>query len=175
MTPLYVRLGLFLLPIALSACATLYSDNAPKVKLVNIEPEEMGLFEQHYRVELRVINRSPEPLEMRGISFSLELNGRDFADGISSHELVIPGLSSAKIPAELSSSLFGIVNQVMEMTNSGKPGFRYRIAGTLYTKGATFGIPFDTEDELILERPVSGAAHPPGPAGRENPAPIPTE
>lgn len=162
MSPLYLRIAVLLLPLMLSACATLQDESAPKIKLVNIQPEEMGLFDQHYRVELRVINRSPRPLQVRGISFSLELNGRDFADGVSNHEVVIPGLSSAKIQAELSSSLFGVLNQVMEMTNRGEPGFRYRIAGTLYLRGATFGIPFDSEDELVLERAAHEAPPPPG-------------
>ena len=84
------RFTLFMLTMLLSGCATLQNENAPKVKLINIQPEEMGLFEQHYRVALRVINRSPEPLDVNGISFSLELNGRDFADGVGNQEVSIP-------------------------------------------------------------------------------------
>ena len=169
------RFTLFMLTMLLSGCATLQNENAPKVKLINIQPEEMGLFEQHYRVELRVINRSPEPLDVNGISFSLELNGRDFADGVGNQEVSIPGLSSAKVQAELSSSLFGIFNQVVDITSGEKNRFHYRISGVLYAQGSTFGVPFNSEDEIVLTQSDGSIAPDPGTFSDEIPGTDPPD
>ncbi len=144
-------LPLLLLPLLLVGCATLGTETAPKVTLINILPKEMGVLAQQYELEIGVLNRSPEPLALKGMSFSLEVNGRSFADGVSNQAVEIPGLSSGRVTAEVSSTLFGVLRQLQAFSRDGRLKVDYRLAGTLYLQGSGFGIPFSSRDELMLE------------------------
>jgi LEA14-like dessication related protein len=146
------RLPLFVsLLLLLAGCATLGTETAPKVTLMNLLPKEMGMLAQQYELELEILNRSPEPLALRGMSFALEINGRSFADGVSGQAVQIPGLSSGRVKAEVSSSLFGVLRQLQEFSKDGRLRLEYRLAGTLYPEGGGLGIPFSSRDELLLE------------------------
>ena len=53
----------------LAGCATTGTiEEPPRVSLVSIAPEEFQLFEQRYRVTLRVLNPNDAQLTIRGIS-----------------------------------------------------------------------------------------------------------
>jgi LEA14-like dessication related protein len=153
-----VRLCLLVFTLVLGGCATLSGLDAPRVNLSNITPQDMTLFEQKFLVQLRIQNPNDVPLEVKGMTFNLDLNGKSFASGLSNQQVTIPRFGSAVVDVEVFSGLAGILKQLQGFTAGGLPTFTYRLRGRAYLeKPATITLPFDEQGEIAL--PV-----PPGPA-----------
>ncbi|SEH07977.1 LEA type 2 family protein [Candidatus Venteria ishoeyi] len=144
-----VLFGLTLLIV--SGCASLGVNERPYVSLSNLTPLGMSLLEQHYQLQLRIQNPSPVPLSINGMAFKLEINGKNFARGVSNKKTSIPAFSSQLVEAEVSSSLFGILRQVQSLSDGQQTHFRYRLSGTLYSDGL-MSVSFETKDEIALSQ-----------------------
>ena len=136
-------LYLFLL---LSGCAGMATREPPRVNLVNLQVIDMQLFEQRYGVTLRIQNPGRQPLEIEGLSFDLELNGKSFAHGVSNRATVVPAFGEAVLDVEVVSSLFGIVDQLRDLEQD-RP-LSYRLSGQLALAGSLISIPFEKKGEL---------------------------
>ena len=148
---------LLLAAILVGACALLPTGlEPPRVSLVNIEPQAMTLFEQRYRVSIRIQNPNPQPLRLRGLSYRLDLNGRELASGVGRSAAEIPGLGEAVVTTELLSSVFALVEQLRLLEASGG-ALRYSLEGTLHLAGGQ-RLPFQRRGEIDFRPP------PPGPS-----------
>ncbi|MCB1773601.1 MAG: LEA type 2 family protein [Gammaproteobacteria bacterium] len=150
--------GLCLLTVLyLAGCASLGAHrDSVRVTVSNIEVVEATLMEQLYRVTLRIQNRADRPLSVSGGSFDLELNGRDFASGVSAQAVEIPAFSDAQIDVRMVSSVFGIVRLVQGFQDRDGQPLSYRISGTLATDGLV-GVGFEESGDIALPRePGSG-------------------
>lgn len=137
---------LFLIIFLLTGCASL--DQKPsdvKVTLVKLQMLESTLLEQRFILSLRVQNRSPQPLSIHGMSFDLEINGKDFASGSSNQKTTIEAFTDAIIDVTMSSTLFGIIRQVQAMKKNQGKSLSYVISGKIYN-GNLFGVTFRETD-----------------------------
>ena len=95
-----MRRSLFLLImlVVVSGCAGLTKYREPvRVTVSNVRIVEATMLEQLYVVTLRVQNHNATPISIRGGSFDLELNGRDFGSGVTDQSLVVPAYSDATL------------------------------------------------------------------------------
>ncbi|MEJ2455058.1 MAG: LEA type 2 family protein [Candidatus Thiodiazotropha sp.] len=146
---------LLVLSLLLSACASLLpKDDRVRVTIVDIRPLESTLMEQRFLVKLRLQNRSREELSVDGMSFDLELNGKDFASGVSNQAVTAPGFGEALIEVKVSSTLFGVIRQIQALQNREPQPFQYRISGSLSSPGSLFGLGFDERGEIDLNVPA---------------------
>ena len=91
---------LTLLLVSLTACAGVDSYRDPiRVTVSGIQVLESTLLEQLYLVTLRIQNHNEEPISIRGGSFDLEINGKDFGSGVTDQAVTVPGYSDAKVEA----------------------------------------------------------------------------
>jgi len=137
---------LFSIIIFLTGCSSL--DQKPsdvKVTLVNLHMLESTLLEQRFILSLRVQNRSPQPLSIHGMSFDIEINGKDFASGTSDQKTTIEAFTDKIIDVKMSSTLFGIIRQVQAMEKNQGKSLSYVISGRIYN-GNLFGITFREAD-----------------------------
>ena len=143
-----------LLTLLLGACASLApQEDRLRVTLVDIRPLESTLMEQRFLVKLRLQNRSREALAIDGMSFDLELNGRDFASGVSNQAVTAPGFGEALIDVKISSTLFGMIRQIQTLQNREPQPFQYRISGSLSSPDSLFGLGFSESGEIDLGLP----------------------
>lgn len=147
---LFLRLFLLAALVAmLPACAGfLPQEDSLKVNLSGMKPLESTLMEQRFEVVIRVQNRSQATLDVEGLTFDLELNGKDFASGVSNQGVSIAPLSEAVMSINISSTLFGIIRQIQSLESLKTEPFRYELRGTLYTGGSFIGIPFSEQGEI---------------------------
>ena len=139
---------LLLIFIFLSGCAGLEQQPAEvKVTLVNLKMLESTLLEQRFIMNIRVQNRSPQPLSIHGMSFDIEINNKNFASGSSDQKTTFAAFSDAVIDVKMSSTLFGIVRQIQVMQEKQNQKLNYVISGKIYTNDF-FGINFREEDEF---------------------------
>ncbi len=147
--------ALLVMSLLLAACASLMpQEDRVRVTIVDIRPLESTLMEQRFLVKLRLQNRSREALVVDGMSFDLELNGKDFASGVSNREATAPGFGEALIEVKVSSTLFGMIRQIQTLQNREPQPFQYRISGRLSSPGSLFGLGFDERGEIDLSMPA---------------------
>ena len=145
------RCCLIALVLLLLGCAALYqSMERPRINIANIMPRDIKLFEQVFDLELRIQNPNNTPLEVNGLAFELELNGKRFATGVSNQSLVIDRLSSDVIHVEAITTLVGFLRQVAEYQETQTPRVAYRIVGAIYSGSLGVKLRFDDSGEIKI-------------------------
>lgn len=138
-----------LLASLLAGCAVFRTDvEPPIVTLADLGVREMGLFEQRYRLRLRIQNPNDFALHIRGLSYDLDLNGREFARGVSAQDVTVPGFGEALIEVDAVSNLARVVDQVLDFGKQG--ALSYRLAGQLRLGHAVSRVPFEYRGEISL-------------------------
>lgn len=130
-------LWLLSLPL-LAACATsgLRDLESPYVTLSNVSPaNSMSIFEQRYDVALRVQNPNNVDLPVDGFNYTLILNDREFARGVSRDNVVIPALGEQVIHVTVTNSLLDWVKQIDRLNNNPTLKPSYKVQGTLFLQG----------------------------------------
>jgi LEA14-like dessication related protein len=137
--------------LLLSACAGLggYRD-AVRVTVSDIQVLESTLLEQLYQVKLRIQNRSEQPLEIRGGSFDLALNGQAFGSGVTDQSLVIPAYADATLDVRMVSTVFGMLRLIQSLQAEGGPTLDYEISGRFSVADSFGGVRFDESGEIAL-------------------------
>jgi len=145
------RCCLIALVLLLLGCAALYqSMERPRINIANIMPRDIKLFEQVFDLEIRIQNPNNTPLEVNGLAFELELNGKRFATGVSNQSLVIDRLSSDVIHVEAITTLVGVLRQIAEYQETPIPRVGYRIMGSIYSGSSNVKLRFDDYGEIKI-------------------------
>jgi LEA14-like dessication related protein len=119
-----------------------------------MEVLEAQLFETVFRIDLRVFNTNAVALNVNGIDCSLELNGKDFARGVSDAQVHIPANGTEKIPMTVYSSLVDMARGLLRAQADEK--LHYKITGRLHVEGGFMVpsvIPFTSDGEVSLQSP----------------------
>lgn len=120
----------------------------PRVSLVSIQPKDMTLLEQRYALRLRILNPNETAIPLEGLNYSLEINGREFAYGVSRQDVSIPAFGEALLDVDVVSNLLNVMQQVQEMSNEQQNTLRYRLSGKLSLSNSLLKLPFDYHGEL---------------------------
>jgi LEA14-like dessication related protein len=147
-----------LVPLALSACASLPGRDPLQVSVAGIESMPGEGMELRLLVKLRVQNPNDTPIEYDGVALDVDVMGRDFASGVSDQVGTVPRFGEAVVAVPVTVSVMRMVRQVMGMLD-GKPVDKvtYSLSGKL--NGASlFGTQrFTSKGEFELPK---GAAEP---------------
>lgn len=140
-----------ILLLSISGCAGFGGHReSVRVTVSAIEVLESTVFEQLYRVTLRVQNRNDHPITIRGGSFDLAVNGRDFGSGVSDTVLTIPAYSDAQLEVRMVSTLFGMVRLFQGLSSGKNTELTYEISGRFGADGFLGGIAFREAGEIAL-------------------------
>ena len=141
----------FLFLLVLSGCASVVPQaDQFKVNISSMRMLESTLMEQRFQVSLRVMNRGREAVSIDGMSFDIELNGKDFASGVSNEKVTIPAFSEGIVSVNVTSTIFGIIRQLQGMQQNKTETFHYQISGSIYPSNSLLSIPFKEEGEIDL-------------------------
>jgi LEA14-like dessication related protein len=145
------RMLLALLLLGIAGCAGFggYRESV-RVTVSAIEVLESTVFEQLYRVTLRVQNRNEEAITIRGGSFDLKVNGRDFGSGVSDSVLTVPAYSDAQLEVRMVSTLFGMVRLFQGLSSGERAELSYEISGRFGVDGFLGGISFREAGEISM-------------------------
>lgn len=128
----YQLMFITLLLSLLAGCAGVTYHAAPiKVTLSNIQLVDAQLLEQQYRLTLRVQNTNDSTLVINGLSYTLEVNGSEFAHGVNNEQNYILPYAEELISVSLISSSFNAIEQLGTLRNKANPQFNYRLKGQL--------------------------------------------
>ena len=142
----FFRLVFFLFVLLAPGCASvLFDTESPEVLVTNITPLEATLFEQQLKVDIRVRNPNPFELNVTGLDFTLNLNGKRLARGVANHAVTIPRLGDASLSVNTTTSTLDVMRQLLSLHN--QQDMKYQITGVLHLDGTR--LPFDTEGVIF--------------------------
>jgi LEA14-like dessication related protein len=144
--------------IFLGACATLspYKDS-PRVSLVSIQPQEMGMLEQRFALQLRILNPNDVAIPVEGLSYAIEINDREFAYGVSRQSVEIPAFGEALLDVEVASNLLNVMQQLQALHSETRNSMAYRLTGKISLANSPGSLPFDYSGELIYSPAAQSA------------------
>ena len=151
--------GAALVALALGACAALGTNlETPKLSLVGIQLHDATFFEQRLLVRLRVRNPNDLVLPVKGLTVNFQLDGVDFAEGVSARAFDVPALGEAEfdmlVTANAATALLEVFGK--DRRKSSKE-LDYRISGKLSTSiGFLKSIPFDERGKVSLDSLMRG-------------------
>ncbi|MBK7661433.1 MAG: LEA type 2 family protein [Betaproteobacteria bacterium] len=152
MFPKTASLALAALLCLAAGCATLYGLDPPRVNVSSVTPVDFTLLEQKFLVKVRVQNPNDVDLEVKGMTFDLDLNGKSFATGVSGQAVTIPRFGSDLVEVEMVSGIAGVVRQFAGMAGGAAPArFTWRLKGKLHlAQPVPASIGFDESGEIEI-------------------------
>ncbi len=140
--------------VLLSACASITPQpDQFKVNISAIQMTESTLMEQRFAVKLRIMNRGRDSVSIDGMSFDIELNGKDFASGVSNEKITIEPFSEGVLSVSVTSTIFGILRQLHGLQQNKNQPFNYEISGSIYPANSFLNIPFKEKGEIDFKTP----------------------
>ncbi len=141
----------------LAGCAHLLQHpEAPHVTVADLRPVQMGLFEQRFRLQLRIQNPNDFALPIDGMEYQLDINDQPFAQGVSAEEVSIPAYGEELVDVEVVSTLGGFLQQLRKLQAGKLQTLNYRLEGKVALQGYLSKLPFVYQGELAIPRLAPG-------------------
>jgi len=131
-------------------CATLHFREPIDVNLAGVESLQGEGLELRMLLKLRMQNPNDVPLNYKGVSIRMDVQGKRFAVGVSDAAGSIPRFGEAIVDVPVSISVFGIARQAVGVVRNEYRGkLPYKISGRL-AGSAIDGVRFKSQGELTL-------------------------
>jgi LEA14-like dessication related protein len=146
-----IIISAFLLLFTMAGCAGVGKRlEPPRVKLADIRLEAFNVLETVFDVQLRVFNTNDTALQIRGVECKIDLNGKEFAIGVSESDVEVPSYGTALLPLQVYSSVFDIIKNAAGLPSRNQ--LDYQIKGKLRLGGSAFPsiLPFESEGHISL-------------------------
>ncbi len=122
----------------------------PYITLSNINLLNLGVFEQRYRIMIRVQNPNDVVIPIKGMSYQLFINEQNFARGVSNESVIIPEFGEEVVEIVATSDLTSILRQLQELMSGGINKVSYRMTGKVKLANRIRRLPFEYKGELDL-------------------------
>ncbi len=136
--------------LMVTGCAGVFKQvETPRISVVNLHLVEATVFEQNYRIQLRIQNPNTFEIPVKGLQYTIELNDQHFASGVSNHSAAIPALDSAVIEVEAISTLLSFFRQFNNLQQGKLETISYRLNGKIHLTDLP-SQSFDYRGEMLL-------------------------
>ena len=149
-----IRIVLFILLACgvhlFGGCASLQHPEPIDVIMAGVEPLQSQGMELRMLVKLRIQNPNDLPLDFNGVSVQMDVQGKQFATGVSDTVGSVPRFGEMIVSVPVSISVFSIVRQAMDVVTEEYRGkLEYDMTGRL--AGPTFNsVRFNSKGEFTL-------------------------
>ena len=141
--------------LVLAGCSSLTKLETPRLSIVNVQVQKSDLFEQRLLVRLRVQNPNDRILPIRGITYRLEVQGEDFAQGASASPFDVPAFGEAEFDMTVTANMAtALLRMATRRGASGKAveALDYRMVGKVsLSSGLLRSIPFEETGSIKLK------------------------
>lgn len=141
-----------LLALALLAACSMFMPKLepPQLSIVSVELGRSDLFTQHLKVRMRVDNPNDRALPIEGLSYTLDVEGEQAAQGATSASFTVPALGEAEFDMDVTANLAGTLLRLLSR-GSRADQIDYHIAGRVrLSRGLLRSIPFDKRGTFAL-------------------------
>jgi LEA14-like dessication related protein len=144
-------LFLTLVLLALAGCSLFVPKlQAPHLSVVGLELQKGSLWQQKLRVRIHVDNPNDRVLPIKGITYTLEVNGQEFAHGESAASFVVPPLGEAEFDMNMTANMAGTI--ISLLSHGSDANVEYHLAGKIsLSQGLLRSVPFDQRGTFRLQ------------------------
>jgi LEA14-like dessication related protein len=148
---LHAPVLLALAAVFISGCAAMIRQpEPPQVTLTGISLTSVSLFEQSFRVKLRLQNPNNYALPLDGFQLDLKLNDQPFLTGTSTDSVTLPRLGSATVEMDAVSKLAGLLQQIMAVASGETRRVHYSLTGKIHLVRPVLSLPIQEEGEFDM-------------------------
>jgi LEA14-like dessication related protein len=110
------RVATILAVLLLAGCSLIFPKfKAPQLTVVSAQVQKGDLWTQHVKLHVRVQNPNTRTLPVKGLEYTLEIDGQPFAEGVSATSFVVPAGGEAEfdttVKVNLASALVRILSR----------------------------------------------------------------
>ncbi len=136
--------------LALGACSSLVPKlQPPQLTVVGLEVVKADLLQQQLRVRMHVHNPNDRALPVRGIEYTVEVAGEDFAHGDSDRDFTVPALGDYEFDVNVYANAAPLV--LKYALGGRRDAVPYRIVGKVQlASGFIRSVPFNETGEFKL-------------------------
>jgi LEA14-like dessication related protein len=136
--------------LGLSGCAVLPKFEAPHLSVMSIKMQSADIFSQRLTVHMRVMNPNDRALPVKGISYKIEVNGAELADGATDTPFTVPAMGEAEFDVAVTANLASALSKWL--ARGQQDTVDYRLVGNVaLTSGLLRRIPFDEHGSVKLK------------------------
>ena len=119
--------------LSLNGCAVFNrSYTEPEVTLANVEMLKANLWEQSFRLRMRVDSPNDRALPIRGMHYQIHLNNMRLATGVTDRAFTVPAYGSEYFDLTVRSNIWRHLGSLLEVMEHQKP-IDYQINGHIST------------------------------------------
>jgi LEA14-like dessication related protein len=137
--------------LLLSGCASALKWEAPKLSVASMKLQSADIFSQRLVVHMRVTNPNDRELPIKGISYRIEVNDAELAQGLTDTPFVVPAMGEAEFDVQVTANLATALSQFLSRRGS-TDTLNYRLIGSVaLSSGFLRHIPFDERGSVKLK------------------------
>jgi LEA14-like dessication related protein len=138
--------------LLLGACALSSKFITPRLSVVDVQIEHGDLREQRLKVRMRVQNPNDRRLPVKGLEYTLEVEGQQFASGASAASFVVPPMGEVEFDMNVTTNLAGTLLMLLGRGSDALgQSVAYRLTGRIaLSQGLTRTIPFEERGSFSL-------------------------
>ena len=123
---------------------------APHLSVVGVELQKGALWQQKLKVRMHVDNPNDRELPIKGITYTLDVNGQEFAHGESAAAFVVPSLGEAEFDMNMTANMAGTI--ISLLSHGTDANVEYHLTGKIsLSKGLLRSVPFDQHGKFRLQ------------------------
>jgi LEA14-like dessication related protein len=137
----------------LAACALTSNFTTPRLSVVDVQIQSSDLWEQRLKVRMRVQNPNDRRLPVKGLEYTMEVEGQQFASGESAASFVVPAMGEAEFDMNVTANLAGTL---LKLLGRGQDplgqSVAYHLSGKIaLSEGLMRSIPFEERGTFRLQ------------------------
>ena len=108
------RILIACIALGLSACSLFVPKlEKPTLSVVRVQMLKSDLWHQELKVRMRVQNPNDRVLPVKGLSYELDVDGQEFAHGMSGDSFVVPALGEAEFDMSVSANMASVLIKLL--------------------------------------------------------------
>ena len=134
-----------------AGCAALPKFEAPKLSVVSMKVQSADFFSQRIQVRMRVLNPNARELPIKGITYRIEVNDAELAQGLTDTPFIVPAMGEAEFDVQVTANVAVALAKLLGRRGS-QDTLDYRLIGSVaLSSGFLRRIPFDERGSVKLK------------------------
>lgn len=153
MTPKRVAIALCAVSALFTAgCVLTAKFTTPTLTVAGVQVEGGDLLEQRLKVRVHVENPNDRRLPIKGVTYTLEIEGQPFASGESAASFVVPALGATEFDMNVTTNMTGTLIRLLARGPDALQSVSYHLTGKIsLSEGWLQSIPFEQRGTFRLQ------------------------
>jgi LEA14-like dessication related protein len=137
----------------LAACVLNAQLTPPQLSVVGVQILNNDLWSQRLKVRMQVDNPNDRALAVKGLTYTIEVEGQQFASGESAASFEVPAKGQVEFDTNVTTNIAGTLLKLLASgPDTLAQGVAYRIFGKVsLSEGLLRSIPFDQSGRFSLQ------------------------